>query len=319
MSPFTSAVLRTLAWFDMFGYPLTLLECWRYLYIPHGGEDAFSPVTPWQVQELLEQLRQQGAVEVDLGHWRLSGSGATTAARLAGARIAIGKQHRAMAGARWLRYIPFVRFVGLGNTLALGVARAGGDIDLLIVLRRGRLFLGRLIITAVLHLRRWRRHHGRVHNRLCLSFYLDDQHLNLAPLAYREDVYLTYWAATLVPLTGAATYGEFVASNFWVSEALPNWSSAGARAVCTPLPDQPAWSARVLEVILDVLVGWWAEPLARALQLRHMKRRRGSRLGDGTTAVVVSDGVLKFHESDRRLELAAAYRQRLAGLGIAVV
>ncbi len=303
MDTLSVAVINTLAWFELVGYPLTYAECWRYLW---GGTVR---ATPGQVRTMLNDLTARGVAAAEDGMWSLAGSGTTLAHRSEQARIAIGKRRRAYRGARLLAHLPFVRFVGLGNTLALGLARPTSDIDLLIVFKSGRMFLGRLLVTLVLHLIGWRRHGTKISNRLCLSFYLDDEHLNLKELAYDDDPYLTYWVATLIPLVGSATYAALVGDNKWVHERLPNWPGGfGTLAAYEPRPG-------VIERLLGGAIGDWCEAVARRYQLARISRRRGSRLGDGTTAVVVAPGVLKFHESDRRPELTAAFRARLATLG----
>lgn len=314
MSELRSAILKTLTWFELFRYPLTAFECWRYLWVESAGWRAVSLA---EVARELEAMTKQGLVQENLGMWQLVGSTTTGEARLAAARDALDKRRRAFRAARFLRHLPYVRLVGLGNTLALGVAKPGSDIDLLIVVKRGRLFVGRLIVTTALHLLKWRRHGNHIADRLCLSFYLDDNHLSLKKLAYADDPYLAYWVATLVPLLGASAYQSFLNSNSWVSDRLPN--SRAARGsfkaeTCFAWPCEPSAFSRVSEIFFELALGWWLEPVARRLQLRRIRRNTHTRLGDGTTAVVVADGVLKFHESDRRQELAREFRHRLAAL-----
>lgn len=53
----------------------------------------------------------------------------------------------------WIfRWIPFVEEVYLCNSLALTQADRGSDIDVFVVLRRGRMFLARAILLFVFHI-----------------------------------------------------------------------------------------------------------------------------------------------------------------------
>jgi hypothetical protein len=65
------------------------------------------------------------------------------------------------------------------------------------------------------------------------------------------------------------------------------------------------------ELLVTVLGAPLWERLARRFELWRIASHRESRLGDGTTAVVASNHVLKFHENDQRPALAQAFRQAL--------
>lgn len=312
MSDIRLSIVRTLTWFDLFHIPITPFECWRYLWVEQAIQTKISFA---EVEHELRSMSEQGFVCEELGMWRLKESDTTSANRLENARVAIAKRRRALRAARLLRHLPFVRFVGLGNTLALGVANKGNDIDLLIVLKHNRLFIGRLIVTAVIHALRWRRHDQHIANRLCLSFYLDDKHLGIESLAYSDDPYLVYWVASLFPLMGSVTYREFLLHNAWINKYLPNYhipESLEESKLKFAFSCEPSRVMPVVEFVADIFFSWWAESLARVLQLNRIRRNRHTRLGDGTTAVVATNGVLKFHESDRRQQLAAEFRARLA-------
>lgn len=318
-SPLETALIKTLTWFSFTQHPVTTFECWRYLYT-----DDAPPlrVTPWDVQRSLERLVSVGCACRHEGFWWLVGADVTVEARSLHARQAITKRRRALQGARLLRLVPFVRFVGLGNTLAFGIANPDSDVDVLIVLRQGRMFLGRLLATLAVQLAGWRRHGQHVAGRICLSFYLVEPTLDLASLKYDDDPYLTFWLASLVPLFGEATYSKLAAANSWLTSALPNWRGrqlAGvASQVVHPVVFLRPWWAAALEGVVQFLGGSWGEVLARRFELALIRRHRNSRLGDGTRAVVVTNEVLKFHESDHRVELAAAFRER-TGRALAAV
>lgn len=310
-SPLETALIKTLTWFSFMHYPLTTFECWRYLYADGAQLPA---VTPGEVASALERLLSAGRADGSGGFWWLAGADVTLQGRLRHARQAICKRRRALLAARLLRLVPFVCFVGLGNTLAFGIANPDSDIDVLIVLRRGRIFLGRLLATLAVQLAGWRRHGLHVVNRVCLSFYITESALDLAPLKYDDDPYLTYWLASLVPLFGEETYAKLVTANSWLASALPNWRglrlAGGASQAAHPVVLPRSRLVATLESFLQFLVGSWGEALARRFELALIRRHRDSRLDDGTRAVVVTNEVLKFHESDRRVELAAAFRQR---------
>jgi hypothetical protein len=55
----------------------------------------------------------------------------------------------------------------------------GSDWDMFVVLRAGRMFLGRTILTGFLHLIGKRRHGKWVSNRACLNYFVTDDSLEI--------------------------------------------------------------------------------------------------------------------------------------------
>lgn len=183
---------------------------------------------------------------------------------------------------RWLRFVPGVRMVAVCNNLAFGAVRAGSDIDLFVVARRGQLFTARLLITLFLQLCGVRRHGRKVAGRFCLSFFIDDSDLSLERIALEEDVYLAFWIATLKPVVDDGVSAEFLNANQWVRDLLafePEISAAAIRP-------------RGLQFFS------FFERWVRAWQLRRARRKM---VGAGAEAsLVVNEHMLKFHNLDRR-------------------
>ena len=311
-SPLEQALLSTLAWFDLSRYPVTTFEAWYYLY----SQDKLPPITPAEVGLALRQLEDKGQVESQQGFWQLSGRENYLPSRLGRARLAIVKRQRAWAGARLIACLPLVRFVGLVNTVAWEASAPGSDIDLFIVLPPRRLFLGRLLVALVVQLRGWRRYSDHITNRLCLSFFVTADQLDLSPFALSNDPYLKFWVASVVPLSNRyGVYEQFLAANSWVGKNLPNWKGCTVDALARTQHQSVAEKSHGFL--------WWLgnglESLARTIQLPRLRRYLGKRLNDGSTAVVVSSRVLKMHTNDRRIELAQAFFDRLRQLGIDVL
>lgn len=306
------AVVRTLVWFDISSYPLTAFECWRYLMVEG---DVVLPVSLAQISRTLEELQSQKVVTQEHGFWQLADVFSRVPSRLRRGRWALAKRRRAEYGARVLAHIPWVKFVGLVNTLAFDAPRQfSSDVDFFIVVAPGRLYLGRLLVTLVLHMLRWRRHGVYVHNRLCLSFFISADHLNLQPLARTDDPYLKIWIASLVPLYDAQGFTKhFQAANTWVKHTLPNWLvESGSDAGMVRL----GWWSRSVKMALERMLQWklgdWLEQGVRRIQLSRILPFVHKRNDDSGTAVVVSKQVIKMHVNDRRAMLARTFQERLA-------
>ncbi|TSC76269.1 MAG: hypothetical protein G01um101431_890 [Parcubacteria group bacterium Gr01-1014_31] len=294
-----AAVLRTLAYFDVFDYPLTALEVQRWLWRKRASAS--------EVVQVLQQLEQARRLQRVHGYYHLPGRSAAVAARWQRYLDAELKFRRALRAAGWLRWLPAVRLVAVCNNAAYGNAKTESDIDLFIVVAPGRLWLTRLAVTVIMQLLGLRRHGGRIANRCCLSFYVtanaaDLSRFSLAP----DDPYLVYWLATLAVIYARAGEAEsFWHANAWVKEWLPNGQPrllSARRSV--PAPQHwllPEGSAGL-------------EYIARRLQRAKMatrERARASRLG-----VVISDDVLKFHEEDRRTAYRQQWEERCQAQGV---
>ncbi|MFA4818723.1 MAG: hypothetical protein WC621_02690 [Patescibacteria group bacterium] len=305
MSSLELAIINTLTWFDMFKYPLTGWECWYYLWDENKG---LKRVTPAEVLAALSKLARTGRVTGNFGYWQLAASPNYLPGRLEKLRWAIKKRQRAYRAARLLKHLPYVRLVAVVNTVALDAPLANSDIDFFIIARRRHIFTVRFLVTALIHILRWRRHDNYINNRICLSFYLSDDALNMWPLTYADDPYLRFWLLSLDVLYDDGVYPKFIQHNQWLAPEFPNWRPVvyGNQAPA-PLSANSGQIAQVGSMKNNIL-----EKIFKRLQMSLIKSHKNSRFGDGSKAVLASDYILKFHETDTRPDLAARFRERLA-------
>ncbi len=313
------AIIRTLAYYDLFDLPLTGEELWRWLFPPEG-----MTVNLRSLQELeaaVETIVQAGRVERHGGYLTLPGRGAIVAVRAARLLANRKKWKRAGSTARFLELVPFVRMIAVVNSLAIDNARPDSDIDLLIVTAPGHLWITRLIVTGIVSLLGYRRSGGRratnVANRVCLSFYVTTDALDFAPLKRQaDDPHFAFWTAQAVPLIDDRMYENYRTANGWITKLLPHawiWDwrarllppNAGLRAI-----------KQFYELFFNTPIGVWAEHWARQQQLKRMAADVESKSRRPDTDVVISDDVLKFHEADRRLEYRQKFQARLDQLGL---
>lgn len=301
MTALEQALLTTLCWFDLWRQPLTAFECWYFLW---DEKNELSETTPQAVLNALFALEKKVAIKTERGFWQLADSPSYIKDRLARARWSISKRQKATRVANVIRSLPFIRLVALANTLATDGAKRSSDIDLLIIIKSKRLFLGRLLVTTLVQLFGWRRHGAHVADRICLSFYLADDSLNIKELSYADDPYLIYWLASLQPLYFSSTFSELLKVNSWSHKFIPHRFSVLNITTNYAEKFKYSWLEKILAGSIGNMLEYWA----RRLQLYLINSHKDSRLGDGTSAVVVTDSILKFHESDQRLQLTKDFR-----------
>lgn len=304
------AILKTLAYFDIFDYPLTLVEIHKWLYRPQAA------CRLSEISRALEGENLKGRVENSRGFYFFPGRKEIIATRLTRYRLAEKKFRIARKAAWWLRGLPFLKMIAVCNNVGYNNAAPKSDIDFFIVIRQGRLYLTRFLVTLAVSWLGRRRHGKKIANRVCLSFYITDGHLNLADIALGpKDIYLVYWLATLAPIYGQNVYQEFLAANGWLKDYLPNFYPA-ALTGRRKIEDRPLikLGRNFKEKIFGGFFGDGLERLAKRLQLDKMKKN--SFFAENDLKVVISDTRLKFHENDRRREYQEAWERRLEGLGI---
>jgi len=313
-SSIETAVIKTVAYFDLFEYPLTNLEIYRYLRTEEGVENAPTFLELISILENSHKLKT--LLEFRQGFVFLKGRWGHVGAR--GERYAVADQKFkiALRGARRLSWIPFLQFVAICNNLASNNAKPEADIDLLIGVRHGRLYLTRLLVTIVLSLMGLRRHGKKITNRLCLSFYLTDQSYDLDALRIHEDdVHFAWWASQITPILGHENFDEFFQANNWLGRFIQVPSvklPSNRRLVSCKL--QVVSCKLILEKLLLGRLGNVLESLARKIQHIKFSMNTKSIANLPDTRVVINDSVLKFHENDRRLLYRDKFYQSLNSL-----
>lgn len=295
------SIFQTLAYFDIFDLPLTKEELLRLLYT-EGTEKV-------EYIEFLNQLNQlcslPGVVERSRGFYFLSGREGIVDERQRKVKIVEQKMKIAKRGIKKIAWVPFLRAVFVCNTVAFGSADEGSDIDVLIVVRKGRIWLTRLLATLSLSLFGLRRTKNKIKNRICLSFYLADDCLNLEKIAIESDIYLTYWLAQLIPVYDPDNlHRSIVRANKWVNKYLVNGVQAvvSSKQYAVNSGRMAGWFKKLLEKMWGWGYGDMIESQAKAIQQARMKMNLHSVQNAPDTRVVVSDSMLKFHEKDKREE-----------------
>ncbi len=311
-TPKERTLFTTAAYFDLFSFPLTPLELWKWCYVEPDTKDAV-PSLP-EVYRLLEEsqfLRQRLAHRE--GFYFLRGQDASVATRKRRYVLAEAKYQRVLRAARAFRHLPFIRAIAVCNSLAYNNTREDGDLDLLIITDPRRIWTTRLLTTGLAALLGWRPSAGHARDAVCLSFFLAEdalglQHLGLTP----DDPYLRYWIDQLVPVYGNPDVLLALRSaNRWYRERLPN-----SYAV---LPSDRRW-------VRDTFASKTARALVRAvhagrfgdaLEFHYERLQRTllpetlKRMANQDSRVVVNHRMLKFHQNDRRAEFVAQLAARL--------
>ena len=304
------AILKTIAFFDLFDYPLTSYELWRNL----EGDWEYQTVRTY-LNHLLEapggsrlageswSETGQKILEIRHGFYFLPGRREIVSWRQKRHNYSAEKVKIARRFARVFSWLPWVQAIFLANSQGFYNLRAASDIDFFIISSPGRLWLSRLYCTGFAQLLRRRPTPADKRNKICLSFYLAADHLNIDDLRLSgADPYFDYWRRQLILLYNKNnTYNNFLKAN--------RLSLDEGRELSGKTSDTN-YSFSKINWRLFIKFFDFFERLAKRWQLKIMPAGLKEAAGQ-SDGVVISDQVLKFYQGDRRREYAKKYEQKI--------
>jgi predicted nucleotidyltransferase len=210
------AILTTLIYSDIFSFPLTKDELWKFLI--SQKKIAFNEFE----RELLSLKK---LIAFTSGYYCLTGRENIISKRVANASEVENKMERARSVVRKLAKISSVLFIGVSGGLAAGNVTQQDDIDLVIITKKNKLFVTRLLILATLELLGIRRRRNQQHtaDTICVNLLFDETALGW--FGNHKDIYTAREIAQLVPLFERENmYQRFLIANKWIENFLPNFS-----------------------------------------------------------------------------------------------
>lgn len=285
MTSLEKAILATLCYADVFDYPMTEREIWKYLI----GK----PTTLDKFRSSLKSLLVNKRVFQKDHLYTLPKRVLLVKLRKNRERIAKGKITLAKKAARILSFIPTIKLVGVSGALAMHNAPGDDDIDFFLITSPHTLWTTRILATLLLDLLRLRRkpRDTKYRNKICLNMFMDRKKLQLPKR--EQDLYSAHEVAQLKALVNKThVYEDFLRENSWAKRFLPH-----AFAITKHLHHQRD--------------RWWnilgfAEPFCKWLQLGIMQKRR--------TREITTDTLLKFHPVDARERVMGKYHKRIGFL-----
>jgi hypothetical protein len=211
-------ILRTIIYYDILDYPLTVFELWKYLIEIEKEDD--KECSLGEVIEMLESEELKRHIEDFRGFYFLKGRSDLVEKRIQNDKNSIAKYKIAKNVAWWLRFVPFVRMIAVTGTLAMKNSEKNSDIDFFVVLEKGRLFTGRFLVTAMVHIFGKRRYGKKIKNRICLNYFITAKSLEIK----RKDLFAANEYSFIYPLFGFDVFQKFCRANIeWINKFKPNY------------------------------------------------------------------------------------------------
>lgn len=276
------AILETLAYSDVFDYPLTFDELHRYLTISAPRAD------------LAACLDQMNLVATESGFYFLADRHSTVCTRIDREQTSRMAFQRARRYGAMLGSLPFVRMVTLTGSLAMLNLSRDADMDYMLVTQPGRLWLARAFAVSFGRLMRISG------DRICVNLLVSESALEWHP----HDLYSAREICQMIPLAGVDVYHHLRAANAWTKSFLPNADSV---PTLTPTQRPASFFQKWFEIPLVGKVGDALESWAMRLQLNKIIRTYGTG-NEANFSADLCQG--NFHDHRRGTE--NSFNERLA-------
>lgn len=298
------AILSTIIYYEALGrYPLTSFEI-------HGrlNKIDFHP-TFLEIVKSLEGLVQRKIIAEKNGFFYIYASKKPTAARrIKRYKISEEKWRIAKKALEYLRYLPFIRMIGITGSLAINNARDESDVDLFVVTRPGRIWTSRILCSFVTQVLGIRRYEDNIKNRICLSHYVSSGALTLRV----KNLSKAHTYAGLVPLFDKnGWYKKFQEQNMWMKKYLSfyPWKLGRSKRYL-----KKSYFSRIissfLEFVLENRVGDMLEKVLHRIQERKILAKISPTHKPAENKLILSDDVLMFHYPvSRNEEIEREYRK----------
>lgn len=299
-SKVSKAVIATILYSDIFDFPLSKEEVWKYLIqskndIPLGKKQVFAFLergTPnlagntqyfsLKKRDFLFQLRKKRET-------------------ISEQKIQIAKRMT------WLIYIiPTIQLAGVSGSVSIQNASEEDDIDFFIICKSRTVWLTRLLLVCVLQVAgvRRKRFDKKTRNKICLNMFIDETVLSVP--SEKQNLYTAHEVIQMKPLVNRkGTYERFLIANSWVKNFLPNALGEG-KVRYTSLSRE-----RInVEVTVIKSIRWFlqsslriAETVAKRIQLIYMRQYK--------TSEITTDAMLIFHPNDQGNNILQTFQMRL--------
>lgn len=292
----SDTVLKTLAYFDIFHYPLTREELLQY---------ASSVIPESLLDQALECLSLQHKIFEYQGFYSIQNNPLLVYRRKAGNVLAVSLLEKAVRIGRFLYQFPFVTAVGISGSLSKNYADRQSDIDFFIITKANRLWIAR----TLMHLYKKLTFITGKQHYYCMNYYIDEDAL---PLDDRN-IFTAIEMKTLLPVCGDKTMQQFFSANEWTAKWLPQCNWRGQ----THTDARPSLLKRILEKLTGGKPADWLNMKLWKFTNRRWKKKEARRKLNGKgvpMGLITGIHFAKSNAGDFQEKVLALYQQKVTAI-----
>ncbi|MGZ3756977.1 MAG: nucleotidyltransferase domain-containing protein [Mucilaginibacter sp.] len=234
MSEIKANILSTLAYFDIFNYPLTGGEIYLFLKNRYPQYD---------FNQAIKCLVDSKSIYQFDRFYTLKNNSALVSRRHEGNKKAAEMIKVADRISNLLVRFPYVRGIAISGSLSKNFADEDSDIDLFIITAPNRLWIAR----TLMHLFKKLTFLVNKQDYFCMNYYIDEHQLEIV----EKTIYTAIEIVTLIPLQGDTQFEQFYAANAWTRDYLPN----KIMRVSSAKPLKSDWFKTLFEFLFNNKIG----------------------------------------------------------------
>jgi hypothetical protein len=210
----TYSIIRTLCYSQIFSYPLTFSELWKYIIHSKKITREELALNLYENRNFFQEVREYIVLPGDIKLIKTRNE-----------RIAHSK--RKLAKALWisniLSLIPTVKLIGISGSLSMYNTKINDDIDLFFITSKRMLWTTRFLVNIVLILLKEKRLRNDkfAKDKICPNMFMADDYMELPK--NKRNLYTAHEVAQMKVLYSKNnTHNRFLYKNSWILKYLPN-------------------------------------------------------------------------------------------------
>jgi hypothetical protein len=289
------SILKVLAYFDLFNYPVTKEEIIFFLDQKNTRNA--------DIARILYELINNQCIFMYGIFYSLQRNPELIERRVAGNNNAqlllpVGKKI-----SRFLFQFPFAKGIAISGSLSKNFATENDDIDYFIITKTNRLWIAR----TLMHLLKKISFIGNKQHLYCMNYFIDEEAMEIS----EKNVFTATELFTLLPVCGNGTMDKFFKTNAWVNTYYPNYlPKTETHKTCS----RDSKLKLAIEYLLDNKFGNWLDDYCMKLTIKRWNKKeqqqkvnaKGNRMGLSTGKHFAKPNPVFFQQ-----KIVAAYVNKL--------
>ena len=206
LSQLRRGIIRTLAYYDIFSYPLTAAEIYYNLGNNHTSLE--------EIKRELVNLTSNNLIFCKGDFFLLNDDENYVLRRRKGNELAKKRLKTARKVSGFISRFPFIRGILLSGSISKGFMDEDSDIDYFVITHPNRVWFSRFLLMLFKKLFLF-----NSKKIFCINYFVDSEKLEIE----EKNIFTATEIVTLLPTFGKVIYEEFYAKNSWVKQFYPNY------------------------------------------------------------------------------------------------
>ncbi len=292
------AILSTLAYFDVFDYPMKSQEIHKFLGIP---------VNINEVEEALQ--RHENSWPNSNGYFALSDINTKLEKRLADEKRSTALFGMALKNGKIIQKMPFTRCVCISGSMSKYVLQEDGDIDYFIIAKSHSIWLCKAFLKLY---KKFFLKNSREY--FCINYIVSDEKMCIQ----EQNIFTSTEIATLIPLSNEKLFNTFLDQNQWITQYLPQAKNSNNRTYLDKQISKYPW-ANSLEWMLDNKLGHQLDQYLNAIVKRRNKKKYNKYLSSKHFELMFRSNKdqVKVHNSNHQTHILESHKAKVERLQLA--